>query len=323
MNNEDSILSTIESYIPGRNRKKNIKVMMAWTLSLALHLGSLILIAYQGIHSQFGSLEFVDIETDNRVKVMMLELRRKPMPYPPGFFSPKSVASLEELKRRREEEEKKRKRQQEEEKNRKEQEEVARENQSEDAAGANAEEAKPEAPKPQFGRINIHPLKAHVSELYQAYSKGQLQLDLSRLKVTLGFKINEDGSIYDIRIIESSGYDFIDATGVNLLRELGEQRALAPLAQLSSMTLALDIGPTIASARVAGFARGEVGAITLAQQLNGMVLAAKITQANNPDTSLLLKSLEISQTGQRISASLTMPRTMAADLMRKAFGGGM
>jgi hypothetical protein len=251
----------------------------------------------------------------NRIQVAKAN-HLKPLVLPPGFYAQKSPPPLKEKpaaerkpkpERRREEKPKK----------------VVREEEPETDVTAKAEAppAPAPAPKPsgppQFGAIKENALKVHLKAIYAEYEKGNIPEDPFRVTVTC--KVQQDGSLSDINVVKSSGNSMIDATALNLFREISEMRALQPLSVLSSLSLTLERGAAHSTISAVGFSGDSEQINTLVTMLYAAKMAAQF-KVKNADQAALLQQLKISQTGGRVSVSIGLPNSRAGDMMRKSFG---
>ncbi|HXG91123.1 MAG TPA: energy transducer TonB [Blastocatellia bacterium] len=173
----------------------------------------------------------------------------------------------------------------------------------------------PPAPK-KFGEINEAPIKDIIHSLYTMYQKGELGLTELKLTVMLGFKIADDGSIpkTSIKLIKPSGNRIIDENAVLILWHLGETNALGPLSILSSNTIEFSIDEKQARLTITGFAPTAEMAKSTANSLNFFIGIMR-SQRKGTDTGELLGLLQLTPTGKRIDADLTMSRIRAAELM--------
>lgn len=318
-------ITALDQYMP-QERRFPWRFVSGIVLSVVLHFGFLGWMAYHGIQREFSGLDFVDVESKNLYHIIMLDKYRQKLSYPPGYFVPAKTKTLEEiaqLRKIQEERLAKARRQRREaelatERAKQEKEEAERA-EAEAQARAEAEQKAAQVVTGKYGRINIYPLREHVQNIWSAHQKHELDLNTTNVKISAAFKVAPDGSIDEIRITEPSPSAAVNDTAINMLRELGAQHALAPLSYLNSMSMTLEVTPATATLVISGVSPGQVGASTLAAQLNGMLLAAKLTQ-KNPTTITLLQRVQVSLNGQVVSARITMPRGEATDLMTKNFG---
>lgn len=114
---------------------------------------------------------------------------------------------------------------------------------------ANQEVARtPSQDKPaptQLGEVNVAPLKDVLTVLsvpYQAHG----------FSVLIGFRVEADGSLSNIRIISPSGSKIMDSKALEILSNIGESHILGPLSDLSSATLSLQGLDDSATAQIRG-----------------------------------------------------------------------
>jgi TonB family protein len=170
---------------------------------------------------------------------------------------------------------------------------------------------------PQFGTIKENPLKVHLKAIYLEYEKGNLPEEPYRVTVTC--KVQNDGSLSDIKIVKSSGSDLIDKTALNLFGEISAMRALQPLSVLSSLSLTLEKGATQSTISAVGFSNDQAQVNTLLTMLSTVKMFAQYN-VKNADQAALLQQLKVSQTGSRVSVSIGLPNSRAGEMMRKSFG---
>jgi hypothetical protein len=302
-------------------------------LSLIFHLSLFGWIFYQGVIAPFTDMAFID-EAYNEVKWIEISKLTQPLKYPPSLLpQPGRALRLEELERRRQEAEQKAKaaKKKREKKEVKEDEEEAKQEENEkteETAGADneseiAEPDEPEKPAgpPRFGLINARPIREIIGKVYTVYKSGGLDIEKTVFSITLGFDVREDGSLINIRILNSSGSEQIDTAAVNIANAISESHALMPLAALNSTTATLNLNAEQAVLKIAGFTDTTTVATDLAttfsQQLAGLRLLMSL---RNQDAATLLSHLEVSNKGNELSAILSMTRAEASILMRKNFG---
>lgn len=307
-------------------------------LSLIFHAGVYKLLIYQGFVSQFGGWEIVDRDYDVRwIKVnsngeFILPSRADLA----KLFAPKEIKTLEELEKERLKEEKRRAAQKARDEKLKQQKE--KEKSGQDTSGQNedgeptekdqtassgqpgGEAGKPTGP-PKFGQINSRPIREIVGKVYQKYKSGELQgVENAVFSVTVGFKINQDGSLSNLKVVKSSGSAQIDEAALNIIHAVGESRAMAPLASLSSMTITLNNGTDLSSLRVIGFAGTATEATELANSLNALLVLAAFAKQDRPEQGELLRRMQVKADGNRLVGSLSISRGTANSMMRKSFG---
>lgn len=282
--------------------------------SVGFHLAAVALLygSYvYGVYLKFGSLE-IDDSGEARYTVAMLD-RTKPLYLPSGFYAiekpPEEVKKPDERKKTDDPEKAKKD----------EKDEVKKD--AED--GAPAEDApKPPDPAPtgsgmKFGKISGGSLRPHLENIYRAYSEGRIAVDT--FKVTVSCKAMPDGSLSGVKVVQSSGDPLIDQTALNLIKEIGAMKALAPLSPLSSLSLTLEKDPTSTSLVAVGFADDPGVTSDLAAQL-GLLQTVARYGAKNEDQTMLIDNIDISQSGNRVSVRVGLGNSTAGDMMKRSFG---
>ncbi|MBS1810089.1 MAG: hypothetical protein JST84_18150 [Acidobacteria bacterium] len=274
-----------------------------------------------------GQIEFVDANYDRNILIKL----SKPMRYPGdylGFTSPTKTLDLEKLK----EEEKRRKKALEMAKRR---EELAAKRKAE-AAAAKAKESEKQAestqntvaavtptptPKPTpsgFKPINTRPIRDQVQRLYELKQEGKLVFNEHNLRVGVMGEIKPDGSIENARVFIPSGNPQIDKAALSILDAVSEAKALGPLSQLSSLSMILTIDEDQAQLVTVGFAPNPetAGALQfLAKQ--AINLGKKLKEAD-PASMIFLNNIQITQSSNRLTATIAVPRQVAKDTLAKA-----
>jgi hypothetical protein len=273
-----------------------------------------------GVALKFGSIQWDDGgEAKHVEKVAMLD-RTKPLYVPPGFYAvekpPEKVVERDEPKTEKPQPKKDEKKAKKDEPD-----DVDRE--GDETAKNEDEEKKDEKPDQPagnltFGTIRGTALKPHIVQVYTAYEKGLI--DATSFTVAVTCKAERDGSLSNIKIVKSSNNELIDQAAINLFRELGDMHALAPLSILSSISLTLDVGPTSSSLTAAGFATDPGVSQDLATQLNAIKTFASF-RARTDDEKALLKSIDVSQSANRVTVRVALPNSRASDMMHRNFGG--
>jgi hypothetical protein len=170
-----------------------------------------------------------------------------------------------------------------------------------------------------FGRLDTHPIKQHVAVLWQAHEAGRLSVP-DPFSITAACKVNTDGSFSNIHIVESSGSAEFDRAALAILFEISSQRAFAPLSRLASVSVKLEIGAGAASFSLVGFAPNSAVASDMAGQYQTMISAARYF-VSNAQTKQLLANTSVQSDLTRVSARVTIPRSVAAKMMHEGFSG--
>jgi hypothetical protein len=308
------------------NQQSNLRFRLglACLFSVLFHaaaLGALWLYPAFTIALGLRHLEFVEEDYNQAILIDFSQ----PLAYPAGyavFRAPQQAAALDKVKaeeeRRRRSEARRRARELE-----RQREEAARREAEE---RARAEEQAKNQPQPTptpdkyaggFGKINTRPIKDQIQRLYRAKQEGKLVLQEGRLRVGVAGKINSDGSLADYRIIISSDHPEIDAAALAILAAVSESRALAPLHELTSLSMILDIDQQ-AQLSVVGFTSSEQGARAIEALANLALWDARRRKAEDPAVLTIINSVQVSHTGQRVQAKISMPRQVAAETLARS-----
>jgi hypothetical protein len=264
--------------------------------------------------------------------VTLNDPRFKPLANPEsGFQAPEKVAELEEAKRKAEEERKRRereaaKRKAEDEKRKAEQ--AAKKDKAEkdgqtadnkDNKPAEAEKSKPPTGELRFGQVNVAPIKAIVTKLYQLNDSGKLDIENKTFSITLVFRVEPSGRLSGIRIAKSSGIPEIDEAALNIANAVSASQALSPLSNLSSTSLTLDCGDKFTTLRIGGFASSPEQATGLELLINaGLTLAPR----NQPGVGAMVSNTRVKADGKRLTATVQMTRSQLNALLKNNFKKG-
>ncbi|MGB5038864.1 MAG: hypothetical protein WBQ66_19825 [Blastocatellia bacterium] len=290
--------------------KSKFPLILAGSITLHGALVGMLFVSWVwGIALKFGEIRFED-GGESTVKVAMLD-RSKPLYMPPGFYA--MTMPPEEIVKPidRETEEKK---------------DVADDDQQKsdedgkkDGAEDGAKDA--DAPKPtgpvKFGTLGGRALKPHLTQIYSAYERGLISV--KNFSVTVSCRALSDGSLADIRITKPSGDRLIDETAVNLVKEISNQKALAPLSTLSSLSLTLDKSESLCTLAAVGFSDDPDASAVMARELGLAKFLARVKMEND-DQRFLLESVQISQSGNRLTVSASLPNSRAGEMMQRSFG---
>ncbi|MBK9312755.1 MAG: hypothetical protein IPM55_00680 [Acidobacteria bacterium] len=315
------------SLIKYPTRKRGLAI--ALILSVFVHAGLVVFFRYGPllqVAMGMRDIEFVDEEYD---RVILIDFSKK-LAYPSGyigFLAPTKIESLDKQKKeqqRLERLEAARKRREQREK-----EEAAR-RAAEEQAKAEAELAKAESEKPPppktdgypggFGKINTAPIKDQIQRLYSANKEGKLPIPDGKLRVGVAGSINSDGTLSNYKIIVPSGIKEIDDAALAILEAVSVSRALGPLSNLSSLSMVLDIDQ-VAELNVIGFTSNEQDARAIVDLANTVLLFARIRKSNDPAAMIMLNNLKVSRTGQRVQATISVPRQKAKDTLAQSMTG--
>lgn len=184
-------------------------------------------------------------------------------------------------------------------------------------AAAKAAAEKPATPA-KFGEINERAIKDTVKKLYEIYQAGSADAPDATFSVMAGFKVEPDGSLSNIRIIQKSKSKSIDTKALEILWTIGESHALAPVSDLSSATISLDVTEDMAKIRITAFAPTADVAKAKSDLLNVLFWGLGMKQKNR-DVSLLISLLKAKSDGKRVDTILNVPRERAAQMMRAEF----
>lgn len=294
------------------------KKIIAITISLVLHAAILAAIAFHDAFRMYRSVEGFQIgDYGGQATVRIINpadygYGKKPQQIaaPPRRVEKLDVEKLDPVKRK-EKIEKKR-----------EQAETAEDKKQTDEASQTPAEQKPaqlDQSEPKFGRLDTNPIKQHVAVLWQAHEAGRLSVP-DPFSITAACKVNPDGSFSNIRIVESSGSAELDRTALAILFEISSQRAFAPLSRLASVSVKLEVGAGAASFSLVGFAPNSAVASEMAGQYQTMISAARMF-VSNAQTKQLLANTSVRSDMTRISARVTLPRSIASKMMHDGFSG--
>ena len=297
----------------GRARRRFSAVFVG---SVALHVGlvaALYLAHLVGAVNRFGMFS-LDDDPNYEARYRVARVDTAPLNLPRGFYAQQAPKPAEEPRERAEKPKPKAEKAEKAEKK-----EEPKTPEQEQAAGETPEEPTPPQPpaKREFGKIKEKALKVHMVNAYRAYEQGLIPDHPFTVAVTC--RVQEDGSLSDIRIVKSSGIPLIDETALNLFRELSDMGALGPLATLSSLSLTLEKGASYSSITAVGFAADASESAALANELNVIAFVAK-NSVRNDDQRALLQSVKIGQTGNRVSVRMGLPNSTAGAMMKRSYG---
>jgi hypothetical protein len=288
--------------------KSKFPLILAGSITLHGALVGLMFVSWVwGIALKFGEIRFED-GGESTVKVAMLD-RTKPLYMPAGFYAITKPPEIVEKPVEREKNDKKDKDQQ------KKSDEDGKKDGAEDGDKA-ARDPKPTGPV-KFGTMQGGALKPHLKQIYEAHERGLISADT--FIVTVSCRALVDGSLADIRVTRSSGERLIDETAVNIMKEISNQRALAPLSTLSSLSLTLEKDASETALSAVGFSDDPDTSATMATELGFIKLASRFKMKND-DQMLLLDSVQITQSGNRVTVRASLPNSRAGEMMQRSFG---
>lgn len=322
-----------------RHPKRKKGLMIAAGLSVVVHIALCVAVYYApifGLAMKLRGVEFVEEDYDHAILIDFSKKLQYPSGYL-GFRPPEKVKSLDEMekeKARRAKLEAARRREQERlEKERRQQEEIAN-REAEEKAKADAlaqASTAPEKPvekpaeKPEsygaFGKINTSPIKDQVQRLYDAKKDGKLTLPEGRLRIGVTGTVKPDGTLADYKITTSSGIKEIDDAALAILAAVSESKAMGPLHQLTSLSMLLDIDQQ-AQLIVTGFTENEEDARNITNLAQAALLVARLKKSSDAGAMLMLNNLKVRRDGQRIQATISMPREKATESLTKTMEKG-
>ena len=267
---------------------------------------------------------FVD-ESYNRGILLKLD---KPLRYPgdySGFAAPAKTVDLAKLKA----EEEKRKRALAEAKRRAEEAARQRDEQAkkqkadeQTIAKKNEPEGAPTpTPKPTpdgFKPINTRPIREQMQRLYELKQEGKLVFNENNLKVGVSGEIKPDGSIANAKVFIPSGNPQIDRAALAIIDAVSEAKALGPLSQLTSLSMVLTLDDERAQLVTVGFAPDSQIASTLQGAAQAAIFLGKKLKEADPASMIFLNNIRISQSSNRLTATIAVPRQVAKDTLAKS-----
>jgi hypothetical protein len=167
-------------------------------------------------------------------------------------------------------------------------------------------------------QLNIGPIKEAIAQLYEARMRGELAF--TELRVGVSFRVKKDGELTDIQLAEPSGIAEVDSAAIMVINEASRVRVLAPLAVADSCTVRLVISDAAQLYFIAA-SRSETGASELLAQLNGLLLLVRLNAGQlDPDVASVIARLTIIQEGRNVVASVKIPRSEAAEMLKNRLG---
>ena len=277
----------------------------------------------------FQDIKFTDTEYNRAILIDF----SKPLKYPgnySGFAVPAKTVDLEKVKKTELQRQKTLKKVKEKEAERIEKEaqlEAQRRVKAEVIAKSNppkTEEPKkeesnipPKASATTFKPINTRPIRDQIQRLYELQQEGNLVFDETRLRVGVSGDVQADGSIKNERVAIKSGNPQIDRAALAIIKALSESNALGPLARLTSLTIILDVNEQRAQLTATGFAKSSEEVSQLQFLAWSGLKLARNKKDRDSASMLLLNNIQVSQTGNRLQATITVPRQVAVETVAK------
>jgi len=343
-------VSVIHSYIYSRPGVKldfdqsgffyRHKLVLGILISLCFHVTYFSWSFYQWISSPFTGMSMVDDVYDN-IKWIEITKLAKPLKYPANMLvSPGKVVPLDKIKEEEEKakqralqeakkkaEEAKKKQQDKEDKENKKDKEDSKENNSDEdistediAKNEPPQEPPPPVAQPKFGQINARPIREIMGKVYDIYKSGNLDIEKPFFAVTVGYEVEKDGSLYQVRIIKSSGSEQLDSAALNIAAAISESHALLPLTALTANTATLELGEEKASFIIRGLASNTTIASDLVSLFSQQVAGLRLLLSfKNPEAAILFNHLQISNKNNELIADMTMSRDEADEMMHRNF----
>jgi len=172
--------------------------------------------------------------------------------------------------------------------------------------------------KEEVRKLNIGPIREAISAIYRAKQEGRLAFQ--DITVAVSFRVQKDGVLTNVTLVEPSGIPDVDAAALMIVEEASRARILAPLANAQSVTVKLFIAETT-ELRFIAVSPSKAGAAQLVSQLNGLLLLARLNSGRlDPQAAAVLSRLSIMQEGRSVIASVKIPRAEAAEMLRSRIG---
>jgi hypothetical protein len=316
----------------GKGEKRRDRFLPILALSASIHAGFIGYLIYLTITSMLAPFINISVVSKDyrRYEPTMVGPLYNPA-RPPRAAGEGEALTLEEIReresKRREEAERRRREKEEREKAEKERAERAEKEKAEKEKEArqNAENSKSEGGvTPSVNdlkrvEINERPLKEIVGKVYDQYKAGGIDLEVMNFAIMASFKIEPDGSLSQVKLLQKSGSKVIDDAGLALIHAVSESHALQIFSSLSSGTIRFELTQSTARLTVTAFAPSAGEAQKYADVLGAIVLLSKLKPDLAPETKELLSLLKVKPADQRISAEMTTSRARASEMMRARF----
>jgi hypothetical protein len=169
-----------------------------------------------------------------------------------------------------------------------------------------------------FKPINTRPIRDQIQRLYELQQEGKLIFDANNLRVGVSGDVQADGSIKNEKVVVKSGNPQIDRAAIAIIEAVSESNALGPLARLTSLTMILDVNEQRAQLTATGFARSPEEVSQLQFLAWSGLKLARNKKDRDSASQLLLNNIQVSQTGNRLQATITVPRQVAVDTVTKS-----
>ncbi|MFP5261040.1 MAG: hypothetical protein ACLGJB_03945 [Blastocatellia bacterium] len=317
-----------------KSRKRRDRFLPILLVSASIHAAFIGYLVYLTIASMFAPFININVVSKDyrRYEPTMVGPLYNPA-RPPRAADAGEAMTLEEIRERereRREEAERRRREKEErekaERERAEKERADREKaEKEKDAHASAEEPKkeggagPSVEDMKRVEINEKPLKEIIGKVYDQYKAGGIDLEVMNFVIMASFKIEPDGSLSHVKILQGSGSKVIDDSGMALLHAISESHALQLFASLSSGTIKFELTQSLARLTVTAFAPDASEAQKYADTLSAVVFLSKLKPDLAAETKELLSLLKIKTVDQRINAEMTTSRARATEMMHARF----
>ena len=326
-------LSTLDKYMPNAHPDREVRRLyfLGWGLSTVFYILLFVLFFIQGINSQFGNIQVVDQQAERQYRVAWIESGKK-LQYPVGFFAPLHAKSLAEIEQ---EQELAAKRKKERERRRalaeaRKREELAKDtagkkDQSGDSSAAGSTGGANNAPpssnaadsKVPTVAVNIFPLREHIDEVVDKYRNGQLKVNPNALRGTIGVTLDANGDFKDVKVLSSTGSRDADEAAKAFLKEVMAQSGMKPfLSKFSSIKISVDANNSDVTLSVTGNTTGGMDATTIAGAITTAAFFKKASVPKDSNTAKVLNNLKVQHSGSEVTATISLPRSMAGDVMR-------
>ncbi|HEX8092020.1 MAG TPA: hypothetical protein VF762_24435 [Blastocatellia bacterium] len=312
----------------GKSEKRRDRFLPILLVSASLHAAFIGYLVYLTIANMFAPFININVVSKDyrRYEPTMVGPLYNPA-RPPRAVNASEAMTLEEIREReRERREEAERRREKAEREKAERERIERERaEKEKDARSGAEKpkresgAEPSVDDMKRVEINEKPLKEIIGKVYDQYKAGGIDLEVMNFVIMASFKIEPDGSLSHIKILQGSGSTVIDDSGRALLHAISESHALQLFASLSSGTIKFELTQSLARLTVTAFATDAGEAQKYADTLSAVVFLSKLKPDLTPETKELLSLLKIKTVDQRINAEMTTSRARATEMMHARF----
>ncbi len=157
--------------------------------------------------------------------------------------------------------------------------------------------------------INTYPLGVHADVILE-------NLDFTKaFDASLSFRVNSDGSFRALEILESSGFNLVDESLLNIFKELSVQK-IAFFTNFRRIHILIDSDGEDLVFRASSYLKDSLQASSIHMLLNSVLNSSKNNNKNDEETMTILNNLRIERDNNAIIIIINVKSLFVKDAIK-------